>query len=92
MSVDYDILPVAHLRDGARLYIEQGVRPGGFQAAVIAGDMLRAVGQADPECALQLYAICSWWLCEAPSGCSGSPQHMQRWMASRKAERTCGKR
>lgn len=37
----------AHMKDGVRNYIDQGIKPGGFLTAVLANDFYHAVLRAD---------------------------------------------
>ncbi len=89
MSINYDLLP-SHIRAGARRYIEDGVKPGGFLAAVICNDLQEAFAWADDinrEC---LREVVRFFYNEAPSDCWGSRNAMGEWMAMRKAKRKHG--
>lgn len=41
-------------------YVVHGLEPGGFVTAVLANDLMEAVGRADMENRLTLHAICSY--------------------------------
>ena len=80
MSINYDILP-PHIRAGARSYIEDGIKPGGFLTAVICDDLAEAFSRADHinrEC---LADIVGFFYNEAPSPSRGSKTAMNEWLA-----------
>ncbi len=81
MIIDYaygELLP-EHMRDGTKLYIEQGIPPGGFLTAVIENDLVEACGRADHINKRKLTDIVSWFYNVAPSNCWGSPRNFQLW-------------
>ena len=67
---------------GLTRYVEHGIEPGDFLAAVISNDLKGAVSRADDENLANLPAYVAWLYNEAPIGCCGSPENMQRWMES----------
>lgn len=75
---DYSGLPES-LRDGARLWIEHGVVPGGFLCAVIKNDLEESFALADAENGRLLCDIVRWWYNEAPGGCWGSVEEFKAW-------------
>ena len=81
MTIDYSILP-EHMRDGARLYIENGIEPGSFMSAVICNDLMEAFGRADMINKLCMFDIVRFFYNEAPAGCHGSPATMDAWVKS----------
>ena len=83
--LNYDALYPEYLRDGVKLYIEQGCPPGGFLTAVIKNDLVGACSRADIECAALLHKIVCWWWNEAPGPCWGSEDRMIAWVAARQA-------
>lgn len=77
--VDYSSLP-AHMQEGARRYIEEGVQPGDFLMAVLENNFTQAATRADwinnraaPDWA--------WWLLDLPRQCWGSPEIVAAWIA-----------
>ena len=80
--VDYSGLP-EHMQDGMRRYIENGLEPGSFLAAVLCNDFIGAVGKADHinEARLKDYTI--WLYNCAPPACFGSKQNYLAWIKSR---------
>lgn len=80
MPIDYSALPES-LRDGLRLYIEDGCPPGSFLLAVLENDLRRACERADIVNQVRLFDIVSWIYNEAPANCWGTPQRVQQWLA-----------
>lgn len=80
-NIDYSLLP-EHIRDGARLYIERGVQPGGFLTAVICNDLKGSFACADEINRHKLFEIVRFFYNEAPGGCWGSLETMRKWMAA----------
>lgn len=75
---NYAILP-EHMRDGARLYIENGIPPGGFMRAIMANDFLYAAGKADH---INIESFKDWAIFiynEAPRECHGSYEVVDAW-------------
>jgi hypothetical protein len=67
---------------GLTRYVDNGIKPGGFLTAVISNDLREAVWRADGENLAKLPAYVAWLYNEAPKGCWGSRENMQRWMES----------
>jgi hypothetical protein len=79
MNINYDELP-AHMRSGARDYIEKGVHPGAFLAAIIQNNFVDAVGKADSVNIKHLAEWGHWLLWEIPSAAWGSKEKMSFWI------------
>ncbi len=82
-QLNYDCLP-EHMRDGARLYIEKGIEPGGFLMSVLCNDLTGAVGRAD---GINQHAFVEWamWLHnDIPMGAWGSLEKVEAWMEERR--------
>lgn len=79
-NINYDLLP-EHIRNGARLYIERGISPGGFLQAVICNDLKESIARADGINIYRMFDIVSFFYNEAPSGCWGSREKMETWIA-----------
>jgi len=79
-EINYSCLP-EHMREGMRLYIENGIPPGSFQRAVLSNDLMESFRRADDvnSYAMRDYAV--FLTCEAPCGCFGSPEHVKDWIA-----------
>lgn len=82
MAPNYQMLP-ENMRGDIRRYIERGIEPGHFLAALLSNDFMEAVGRADDE---NQRHIITWarFLCnEAPRGCFGSPENYRAWVENR---------
>lgn len=79
MQIDYTGLP-EHMRDGARLYIEHGVEPGGFLRAVLQNQLVEAFGRADDTNRAAMFQWAGWLYNEAPRGAWGSPEKVDAWI------------
>lgn len=77
--IDYSILP-DHMRDGARMYIEDGIEPGGFLFSVLANDFKGAVGRADRINRNCLFAWAEWVYNEVPHQAQGSEEKVLLWI------------
>jgi hypothetical protein len=78
-TIDYSSLPV-HMQKGARLYVEKGIKPGGFLRAVLENDLVEAATKADPTNVYFLDTWARWLLDEAPLECWGAPGWVEDWI------------
>lgn len=77
--MNYDMLP-EHMQDGARLYIENGIRPGSFLAAVLENNLTRAFGSADSTNRPLIGTYVTWLTWEIPAPAWGSPSKVAAWI------------
>ncbi len=82
MTPRYDRLP-AHMQDGARRYVEHGIKPGSFMTAVLSNDFIGAWQRADDVNTAAMHSWAMWLHNDAPRGCYGSPEHVKDWIAHR---------
>ena len=75
---DYSELPEG-LQDGMKLYLEDGIRAGGFLTACLENDLLGAVNKADPDNYIRLPDIVQWMYWNLPQGCWGSREKVREW-------------
>lgn len=77
-----DVIPM-HCRDGLRLYLTDGIEPGGFLLAVLCNDFKGAAARADHlnRYSLKEYAI--FMSNGMPNSAQGSPQKVQEWIDHR---------
>jgi hypothetical protein len=80
-SVNYDGLP-EHMREGARLYVEQGVEPGDFMVAVLTNNLMLSFSRADRINIRAMDAWCDWLWNECPGNAWGSPEKVTAWIES----------
>lgn len=82
--LNYNRIP-EHMRDGMRLYIENGIEPGSFLRAVLENDLMEACSRADDINRHRLFDF-AWFLYNgAPCECYGSPENVRAWLASFRA-------
>lgn len=77
------------VRESLTDYAGHRVEPGGFLRAVLANDLMEAVGRADEYNLASLAAICGFIYSELPSPCHGSYEAVAAWLAARKAVEPC---
>jgi len=78
-DVDYSKLP-EHMREGAQMYVEHGLEPGGFLSAVLSNDLVGAFGKADEINFARMSDWAEWLWNEAPHRCWGSPAKVRQWI------------
>ena len=78
-SIDYSGLP-AHMQDAMRMYIEDGIEPGGFLSAVLENNLMRAFGRADSINAAHIKDYCAFLYNDVPGNCHGSPDIVTAWI------------
>jgi len=78
MNIKYDRLP-EHMRHGAKLYIEHGIRPGGFLTAVLENNLVLAFQLADGinQGCMKDWAV--WLTWDIPSLAWGSAEMVDIW-------------
>jgi hypothetical protein len=77
-QLDYDLLP-AHLKEGMRRYVENGIETGSFLRAVLENDLEQAALRADTLCLLHLKEI-ALFLHSLPFEVWGSRLIVQAWI------------
>jgi hypothetical protein len=82
--LDYSKLP-GHIQGGVQRYIEKRIEPGSFLSAVICNDLREACAYADDINRHRLFDIVSWFYCEAPGNCWGSPEKFLAWLSEDQA-------
>jgi len=78
-SIDYSRLP-QHMRGGMQRYIEQGIPPGGFLAAILANDLVLAAMRADAINQHQLFDYAHFLYNQAPRDCWGCQEAIDEWI------------
>lgn len=86
-TIPYETLPNRMLEQGLRHYFEHGIMPGSFLTAALCGDLFTAVRYADPTNQETLARLVWWLISNAPTGCYGSPEAVQRYAEARRAAR-----
>ena len=70
------------MQNGLKLYIEKGIMPGSFLAAVLANDFAKAATRADSANSELLREWALFLLNELPPECWGSWETVQHWKGS----------
>jgi hypothetical protein len=78
--VEYDDLP-DHMQDGAKLYVEKGIRPGDFMMTVLSNDLVGACERADVANRQYLREWATWLKWNCPGGAWGSREKVDAWIA-----------
>lgn len=78
---DYERIPFSTFKS-LRLYQEGGVIPGSFLHAVLANDLMEAMGKADIWNRQALFHICAYIWEQLPAGSHGSYETVQAWSKS----------
>ena len=76
---NYDRAPL-HAIKSIKLYVEQGVEPGGFLYAVLSNDFVGAFSKADEYNIQCLMDYATWLYCDAPMACWGSKDKVRKWI------------
>jgi hypothetical protein len=76
---NWDLIP-EHMIGGLRRYIENGIAPGSFLAAVLCNDLVAACTTADSINRHRLFDWCRFLYSCAPSGCWGSRDNYKKWI------------
>jgi len=64
-------------------YVNKGWDPGGHITAVLANDLMRAFGSADPVSRQEMFEVTSYLYNDVPSSCHGSYEIVQQWLESK---------
>ena len=70
----------AHMADGIKRYVHDGIPPGSFLQAIICNDLRGAIAQADELNLHNIPAYVDWFYNEAPAGCWGNEDKMEHWI------------
>jgi hypothetical protein len=68
-----------HLREGMRLYLQDGVTPGGWMCAVLDNDLSNAVQRCDDRALGTLRNLFEWLCMYAPASAWGAPDKRAAW-------------
>jgi hypothetical protein len=80
METDYASAPNG-FGDTWKRYIEHGIQPGSFGAALVKNDLVGAVGSADPDNIKLIPSHMMWLWNNAPMHCWGSEEAYNQWVA-----------
>lgn len=72
--------------ESIRRYVDHGIPTGGFLRAVLANDLMEAVGRADESSLMNLLAICQYVYNDIPASVHGSYARVDAHLAAKQAE------
>lgn len=84
-DVDYSKIP-EHMREGAELYVEKGLKPGDFLMAVLENKLVEAFAKADITNQLAMFEWAKFLHGEMPFGAWGSEEKVEAWMKEKRGE------
>lgn len=79
-EVNYDKVPVSSMRDGVRMYIEEGIMSGHFLTALFSNDLVGAYSRADKANEEAMKEWVTFLFNYAPASCWGSKQRVEDWI------------
>lgn len=77
----YNLLP-SHMQGAMKRYIENGIEPGSFLAAVLSNDLMGALRKGDETNQRALLDYGRFLYSYAPCGCFGSVYAYDEWVKS----------
>lgn len=84
-EIDYSMIP-EHMREGVKLYLERGLKPGSFLLAVLENDLAEAFARADETNRMALYNWVRFLCSEMPKKSWGSKEEVEAWMKKKREE------
>lgn len=70
-----------HMRNGLRLYIEEGIMPSAFLVSILSNDLGAAAGRVDVDMQTEhIVPVSRWVFNHAPSKCWGSRAAVKAWV------------
>lgn len=75
-----------NIKSAIDLYSTNGVPTGGFLRAVLANDLMEAMGRADEENRLDIFEICQYVYNDIPANSHGSYKKVDDWMERKQEE------
>jgi len=75
-----------YMQEGLKRYVEDRIPAGSFLSAVLANNLVEAVGMADVNNMANLPAYANYLYNYAPSDCWGSPEKVKAWLVGGKDE------
>lgn len=77
-KADWSLVP-DHMRAGLRLWVNHGIRPGGFMTCVLCNDLSGSFGRADYINQHRIKDIVTFLFNHVPAACWGSPDRVKAW-------------
>lgn len=82
-EIPYETVPVAYMADAVKNYLEHGLHPGSFLAALLSNDLKETFARADDENGRAVRKWVIWLWNNAPSQAWGSAQRVVEWCDQR---------
>jgi len=79
-TYEYEIRP--EMKEAIDQYAEQGVPMGDFLTALVANDLMSALGRADDGNRRDIFQLCMYVYNEIPSDSHGSYERVDEWLKS----------
>jgi hypothetical protein len=79
LNPDYRLLPEG-LRDGMKLYLEEGVEPGSFLRAALEDKLTESFCRADSTNLARMEDIVNFLYNECPMSARGSEKNVSNWL------------
>jgi len=79
MTLDYSMLP-EHMQEGAKLYVERGIEPGGFMRCVLENSLVDAAAKADSINRKHLFEWATWLYSNCPSEAWRTAAKVDAWI------------
>ncbi|MBW1812184.1 MAG: hypothetical protein JRJ39_00550 [Deltaproteobacteria bacterium] len=76
-----------YMGDGIDLYVNEGIKPGGFLQAVICNDLKEAFAKADDVNFHNIAAYADYFYNHTPAICWGSREKMEAWVKTHSERR-----
>jgi len=83
LEIEYELIP-EHMREGVRLYLEEGVEPGSFLRAALENNFVQVCAHADNINRERLFEWAEFLWNEMPGNVWGSPEKVRAWIDSRR--------
>jgi|APSaa5957512493_1039668.scaffolds.fasta_scaffold205631_2 hypothetical protein len=80
-DVNYDKVPVDYMRDGVRMYIEEGFMSGHFLTALFSNDLVGVYSRGDKDNTEAMKKWVTFLFNYAPASCWGSKQRVEDWIS-----------
>ena len=71
------------IKEAIDRYAKERCPVGDFLTAVLANDLMEAMGRADEDNRKDLFEICSYVYNHIPTMCHGSRKRVKEWLAAR---------
>lgn len=78
-DINYSLIP-EHMRDGVKLYLEYGIRPGSFLTTVLENNLVKSIALADNVNQAHIVEWAKFLYNELPMESWGSKEKVNAWI------------